>query len=40
MWVGINLGFVFVYVLEVLTVVAGGEKRFERAVEVVLGKEV
>lgn len=40
MWAGTNSGSVFAYALEVPTAVAGGEKRPERAVEAVLGKEV
>ena len=37
---GTNSGSVFAYALEVPAAVAGGEKRPERAVEAVLGKEV
>ncbi|XP_027375446.1 lethal(2) giant larvae protein homolog 1 isoform X2 [Bos indicus x Bos taurus] len=40
MWAGTNSGSVFAYALEVPAAVAGGEKRPERAVEAVLGKEV
>ncbi|XP_049632778.1 lethal(2) giant larvae protein homolog 1 isoform X2 [Suncus etruscus] len=40
MWAGTNSGSVFAYALEVPTAAAGGEKRPERAVEAVLGKEV
>ncbi|XP_032178523.1 lethal(2) giant larvae protein homolog 1 isoform X3 [Mustela erminea] len=39
MWAGTNSGSVFAYALEV-PAAAGGEKRPERAVEAVLGKEV
>ncbi|GAB5580593.1 lethal(2) giant larvae protein homolog 1 isoform X1 [Prionailurus iriomotensis] len=40
MWAGTNSGSVFAYALEVPAAAAGGEKRPERAVEAVLGKEV
>ncbi|XP_047615275.1 lethal(2) giant larvae protein homolog 1 isoform X4 [Phacochoerus africanus] len=40
MWAGTNSGSVFAYALEVPTAAAGTEKRPERAVEAVLGKEV
>lgn len=40
MWAGTNSGSVFAYALEVPAATAGGEKRAERAVEAVLGKEV
>lgn len=40
MWAGTNSGSVFAYALEVPLAVAGSEKRGERAVEAVLGKEV
>lgn len=40
MWAGTNSGSVFAYALEVPVATAGGEKRPERAVEAVLGKEV
>lgn len=40
MWAGTNSGSVFAYALEVPLAVAGSEKRSERAVEAVLGKEV
>ncbi|KAF0872574.1 L2GL1 protein, partial [Crocuta crocuta] len=40
MWAGTNSGSVFAYALEVPAAAAGGEKRAERAVEAVLGKEV
>ncbi|XP_055263428.1 lethal(2) giant larvae protein homolog 1 isoform X3 [Moschus berezovskii] len=40
MWAGTNSGSVFAYALEVPAAVVGGEKRPERAVEAVLGKEV
>ncbi|XP_072794633.1 lethal(2) giant larvae protein homolog 1 isoform X2 [Vicugna pacos] len=40
MWAGTNSGSVFAYALEVPAATAGSEKRPERAVEAVLGKEV
>uniref|UniRef100_A0A8C0Q8A3 LLGL scribble cell polarity complex component 1 n=2 Tax=Canis lupus familiaris TaxID=9615 RepID=A0A8C0Q8A3_CANLF len=40
MWAGTNSGSVFAYALEVPAAAAGSEKRAERAVEAVLGKEV
>ncbi|XP_075417088.1 lethal(2) giant larvae protein homolog 1 isoform X2 [Tenrec ecaudatus] len=40
LWAGTNSGSVFAYALEVPTATAGSEKRPERAVEAVLGKEV
>ncbi|XP_054992636.1 lethal(2) giant larvae protein homolog 1 isoform X1 [Sorex araneus] len=40
MWAGTNSGSVFAYALEVPAAATGGEKRPERAVEAVLGKEV
>ncbi|XP_054564803.1 lethal(2) giant larvae protein homolog 1 isoform X3 [Eptesicus fuscus] len=40
LWAGTNSGSVFAYALEVPVAVAGSEKRPERAVEAVLGKEV
>ncbi|KAM5263911.1 lethal(2) giant larvae protein homolog 1 isoform 3-T3 [Ctenodactylus gundi] len=40
MWAGTNSGSVFAYALEVPAASAGSEKRPERAVEAVLGKEV
>lgn len=40
MWAGTNSGSVFAYALEVPAAGAGGEKRPERVVEAVLGKEV
>ncbi|XP_010635733.2 lethal(2) giant larvae protein homolog 1 isoform X1 [Fukomys damarensis] len=40
MWAGTNSGSVFAYALEVPAAMAGSEKRPERAVEAVLGKEV
>ncbi|KAK2510156.1 hypothetical protein MC885_017835 [Smutsia gigantea] len=40
MWAGTNSGSVYAYALEVPAAAAGGEKRPERAVEAVLGKEV
>ena len=40
MWAGTNSGSVFAYALEVPAGAVGGEKRPERAVEAVLGKEV
>ena len=40
MWAGTNSGSVFAYALEVPAAAVGSEKRPERAVEAVLGKEV
>nr|XP_010598531.1 lethal(2) giant larvae protein homolog 1 isoform X2 [Loxodonta africana] len=40
LWAGTNSGSVFAYALEVPVVTTGSEKRPERAVEAVLGKEV
>lgn len=40
LWAGTNSGSVFAYALEVPVAAAGSEKRPERAVEAVLGKEV
>ncbi|KAF6094621.1 LLGL scribble cell polarity complex component 1 [Phyllostomus discolor] len=40
MWAGTNSGSVFAYALEVPAAVAGSEKRPEKVVEAVLGKEV